>query len=264
MLVVQLIQNAERMQKLALRGKRDGKRIVLVPTMGALHEGHVSLIRRAKQLGDWVIVSIYVNPAQFGKNEDFAKYPRVLRKDLAVCRKEKVDFVFAPKNLYAIDRSTWVEEKKISQDRCGRSRPNLFRGVATVVTKLFHLTQADVAVFGQKDAQQCEVVKRMVRDLNFSIKIVVQPTLREKDGLAMSSRNRFLNPKERAIAPCFFKVLESSIRQPRLKIISFVKRELQKAGFKLDYVEIVGRRLCAAVWLGKTRLIDNVKIGDRL
>lgn len=257
---MQLIQNAKRMQKLVLRGKRDGKRIVLVPTMGALHEGHLSLIRRAKKLGDWVVVSVYVNPAQFGKREDFSKYPRTLAKDLALCRREKVDFVFAPKNLYEADHSTWIEEKKVSQDRCGRSRPDLFRGAATVVAKLFHLTQADVAVFGQKDAQQCEVIERMVRDLNFLIKIVVQPTLREKDGLAMSSRNRFLTPEERALAPNFFKVLRLAVRQPKLKVIPFIKRELQRWGFKLDYVEVVKGKLCAAVWLGKTRLIDNYKI----
>lgn len=248
------------MQKLAMHCKRDGKRIVLVPTMGALHEGHLSLIRRARKLGDWVVVSIYVNPTQFGKREDFSQYPRSLAKDLELCRKEKVDFVFAPKNLYEKDHSTWVEEKIISQDRCGRSRPDLFRGVMTVVAKLFHLVQPDIAVFGQKDAQQCEVVSQMARDLNFPVKIVVVTTVREKDGLAMSSRNRYLSTKEREMAPQLFTILKQAAKLRRGQREVFARQTLQKAGFRVDYVEEVQQRLCGAVWLGNTRLIDNVSI----
>ncbi|MEZ5405390.1 MAG: pantoate--beta-alanine ligase [Verrucomicrobiia bacterium] len=257
---MQLVKNAKRMQQLAARGKRDGKRIVLVPTMGALHEGHVSLMRRARKLGDWVVVSVYVNPMQFGKKEDFSKYPQTLTRDLELCRKEKVDFVFAPKNLYEKDHSTWVEEKFISKDRCGRSRPDLFRGVTTVVSKLFHLVQPNFSIFGQKDAQQCEVVARMVRDLNFPIRIVMAPTVREKDGLAMSSRNRYLSVKERKVAPQLFRILKQAAKLKKGKREIFVHRTLQGAGFQVDYVEQVNQRLCAAVWLGKTRLIDNVLV----
>ncbi|MBX7158051.1 MAG: pantoate--beta-alanine ligase [Verrucomicrobiae bacterium] len=257
---MKLIRSAKKMQQLAARGKRDGKRIVLVPTMGALHKGHVSLIRRARKLGDWVVVSIYVNATQFGRREDFSKYPRTLARDLELCREEKVDFVFAPKNLYEKDHSTWVEEKVISQDRCGRSRPNLFRGVTTVVSKLFHLVQPDVAVFGQKDAQQGEVVAQMVRDLNFPIKIVMASTFREKDGLAMSSRNRYLSVKERRIAPQLFQILKQAAKLKRGRREVFAYEALRKAGLRVDYVEEVNQRLCAAVWLGKTRLIDNVSV----
>ncbi|HXB63501.1 MAG TPA: pantoate--beta-alanine ligase, partial [Solirubrobacteraceae bacterium] len=177
-----------------------GSTIGLVPTMGALHEGHLTLIRQARKECRQVVVSIYVNPTQFGPKEDLAKYPRPRRQDLALCRKESVDLVFAPQNLYLQDHSTFVEESAVSQGRDGASRPGHFRGVATVVLKLFNLTRPTKAYFGQKDAQQVDVITRMVRDLDVPVKIVVVPTVRDFDGVALSSRNQYLSTEERAVA----------------------------------------------------------------
>ncbi len=238
-----------------------GESVGFVPTMGALHEGHLTLVRRARKECKKVIVSIYVNPTQFGPKEDLARYPRPRRQDLTMCRAAGVDFVFAPKNLYLPDHSTFVEESVVSQGRDGASRPGHFRGVATVVLKLFNLVRPAHAYFGQKDAQQVDVISRMVRDLDVPVKLVVVPTVRDPDGVAMSSRNRYLSPEERAVAVEFARLLQQAARK-EAKPTEWLMRELKRVkGLRCDYVEIAGRRLCAAVFVGKTRLIDNEQIG---
>lgn len=236
---------------------RSGEVIGLVPTMGALHEGHLTLIRRARRECQRVVVTIYVNPTQFGPKEDLARYPRPRRQDLALCRQAGVDFVFTPENLYLPDHSTSVEETVMSQGREGASRPGHFRGVATVVLKLFNLTRPTRAYFGQKDAQQVDVIRRMVRDLDVPVKIVVVPTVRDADGVAMSSRNRYLLPEERGVAVEFARLLQQAAKRPT-DSARWLRAQLKRTpGLKLDFVELAGNRLCAAVYVGKTRLIDN-------
>ena len=228
--------------------------------MGALHEGHLALIRRARKECRRVIVTIYVNPTQFSPGEDLARYPRPRRRDLALCRQAGVDIVFAPADIYPPDHSTHVEETTLSRGREGASRPGHFRGVATVVLMLFNLTRPTHAYFGQKDAQQVEVIRRMVRDLYVPVRIVVVPTVRDPDGLAISSRNRYLSPKERAVAVEFARLLQAASRQ-RVNPAGWLKRQLKKMpSLKIDHVTLAGDRLCAAVWIGKTRLIDNAKL----
>ncbi len=245
------------MQRQSGEWVRSGETIGFVPTMGALHEGHLTLIRRARKECQKVIVSIYVNPTQFGPKEDLARYPRPRRQDLAMCRTAGVDFVFAPENLYQPDHSTYVEEAVVSQGRDGASRPGHFRGVATVVLKLFNLVRPTRAYFGQKDAQQVDVITRMVRDLDVPVKLVIVPTVRDPDGVAMSSRNRYLSPEERAVAVEFARLLQLAAKK-EAKPLSWLCRELKRVkGLRCDYVEITGKRICAAVFVGKTRLIDN-------
>lgn len=242
---------------------RLGKAVGLVPTMGALHEGHLVLIRRARKECRRVVVSIYVNPTQFGPGEDLARYPRPRRRDLALCRAAGVDLVFAPENLYLPDHSTYVEETECSQGRDGVSRPGHFRGVATVVLKLFNLVRPAKAYFGQKDAQQVDVIRRTARDLDVPVKLVVVPTVRDPDGVALSSRNRYLSPEERVVAVEFARLLQQAV-QKKINPIHWLGRQLKKApGLKLDYVELVGDRLCAAVFVGKTRLIDNERVRNK-
>lgn len=248
------------MQSFALRCKRQGMRVGLVPTMGALHAGHLELVRRARRLADVVVVSAYVNPTQFGPREDFAAYPRTLAQDAAACRGLGTDVLFAPRSLYANDHSTWVEETHFSAGRCGASRPGHFRGVTTVVAKLFNLVLPDVAVFGQKDAQQCDVIRRMIRDLDFPVRLVVAPTVREPDGLAMSSRNRYLGLAERARAPLLHRALAAAALLGPARAPAAARRSLARHGFRVDYAEVANGRLCAAAFLGKTRLIDNVPL----
>jgi pantoate--beta-alanine ligase len=231
----------------------------LVPTMGALHEGHLSLIRRARRECGRVVVSIYVNPTQFGPREDFTRYPRPRARDLALCRAEGADVVFAPGNLYAPDHSTWVVEEAVSQGRDGASRPGHFRGVATVVLKLFNLVRPTRAYFGQKDAQQVDVIERMVRDLDVPVKIVVAPTVRDRDGVAMSSRNVYLSPKEREVAVRFAISIQIAANTAE-PVLTLKKLLSHTPGLKIDYITKTGDRLCAAVYVGKTRLIDNERI----
>ncbi len=231
-----------------------------VPTMGALHEGHLKLIRRARRECARVVVSIYVNPTQFGPTEDLARYPRPRRADLAACRRAGVDLVFAPANLYLPDHSTFVEESAVSQGRDGASRPGHFRGVATVVLKLFNLVQPARAYFGQKDAQQVDVIRQMVRDLNLPVRIVVVPTVRARDGVALSSRNIYLSSEERALAVKFAAAVQSAARRGSRAGAELTRALRQLRGVKLDYVEVAGGRLCAAVYIGKTRLIDNERV----
>ena len=261
--------------------RRESKR-VLVPTMGALHAGHVSLIRLAREHageGGEVAVSIFVNPLQFEPGSDFSRYPRPESADEEVCRAEGVDLVFrpAPNEMYAPDRSTFVEET-CSERLCGRSRPGHFRGVSTVVTKLFHLLAPDAAVFGEKDFQQLAIVRRMVRDLDFPIEIIAGPTIREPDGLALSSRNQYLSPEERAQAPVIRAALREAAQtneKSSAEIIAQVRRKIATASHaRIDYCEIVGADdlqprltiaprslLAVAVFFGKTRLIDNILLG---
>ncbi|MCD6338635.1 MAG: pantoate--beta-alanine ligase [Verrucomicrobia bacterium] len=284
---MQTVRSPKRMQRLALQWREQGRRIGFVPTMGCLHEGHLSLIRRArKAVGPEgrVIVSVYVNPTQFGPREDLDKYPRNLRRDLALCRKEGVDAVFAPsdKDIYPPDYSVYVTEEKLSQKMEGRSRPTHFRGVTTIVAKLFNLTQPHVAVFGAKDYQQAMIVRRMIRDLHFPIRLILAPTIREPDGLAMSSRNNYLDPKQRAAAT----VLWETIRRVRRKVRQAGKplpaEALRREALELissrpearpDYVEFFdpntleplqrvgpGAHMALAVFLGETRLIDNARL----
>lgn len=261
--------------------------LVLVPTMGALHEGHVALIRQARhEAGSCatVAVSIFVNPLQFGPSEDFSSYPRTLEADLALCEREGVNLLFCPnrEEIYASDASVTVEESELSSSLCGASRPGHFRGVATVVTKLFNILTPDSAIFGEKDWQQLAVIRRMVRDLHFPIQIVSHPTIREKDGLAISSRNNYLSSEERAVAPKIYEALQATalLVQAGKTTVSELLVQTRTAlalipKATIDYVEIVDEktlqplstifppisaRLMVAVKLGKTRLIDNITL----
>ncbi|PIV39842.1 MAG: pantoate--beta-alanine ligase [Candidatus Omnitrophica bacterium CG02_land_8_20_14_3_00__42_8] len=260
--------------------KKQGYKIGLVPTMGFLHEGHMSLVRKARKDTDCVIVSIFVNPAQFGPGEDFKKYPRALKKDLVLCEKEGVDIIFAPesKKMYPRGYSTYVNVEKITDTLCGASRPGHFRGVSTVVAKFFNIITPDIAYFGRKDAQQAIVIKRMAEDLNMGVEIKVMPIVREKDGLAMSSRNVYLNRRERSEAQCIYKSLKSAKKlfnsgeRDSKKIINKIKRVINsQPDTKIDYAAIVGTKdlrdikkisgealIAVAVKIGKTRLIDNI------
>jgi len=245
------------MQGTAIKWRGIGKSVALVPTMGALHDGHLNLIKTARKKADIMVVSIYVNPSQFGPSEDLANYPRPFTKDSALCRKAGVDVIFNPLNLYAPDHSTWVTEESISQGRCGDSRPGHFRGVATVVTKLFNLIQPTYAYFGWKDAQQVGVVQRLVRDLNLATKVIPIETVRDRDGLALSSRNQYLSPQDREYALALPLLLHAAVLQRNP--VKWLSRYLEKSpGIRVDYVELAQGRLCAAIWVGKTRLIDNI------
>ena len=264
-----------------LRQKLSGT-VGFVPTMGYLHEGHLALVKQARIENTAVIVSIYVNPTQFGPREDFGAYPRDLNRDLELLREGGVDIVFVPSDdqMYSPEFSTWVDVENVSERLEGASRPGHFKGVATVVAKLFNIVQPTKAYFGQKDAQQVVVIKRMVADLNMAIEIVVVPTLRESDGLAMSSRNIYLNPEERKAATILFRALtlarqlrlggEKDAGKIRRQITSLIQKE---PSAQMDYVSIadaetleeldlIDRSALAslAVRIGKTRLIDNVHL----
>ncbi len=264
----------QKLQHWAKKQVRAGKKLALVPTMGYLHEGHLSLIEAAKKKGaDEIVVSVFVNPMQFGPNEDYEKYPRDEKADLAKCRKAGATVVFfpTPANMYLDHHSVYVNEEALSLGLCGGRRPGHFRGVCTVVAKLFNLVTPDFAVFGQKDYQQAQVIKRMVRDLNFGIEIVVAPIVREPDGLARSSRNTYLSAEEHTRALALSQVLQSV--KVGAKVVNEKRRItklLEVAGLQVDYVEFVDGALLApvkvlkagdcvllAVYNGKTRLIDN-------
>lgn len=259
--------------------------IGFVPTMGALHEGHLSLIRRARKENKIVIVSIFVNPLQFGPQEDFKKYPRNLKKDAFLCSKEGVDIIFCPsaKSMYPAGEKTRVIVESLSDAMCGRFRPGHFQGVTTVVSKLFNIVLPDIAYFGGKDAQQAIIIQKMVKDLNLAVKIKVMPTIREKNGLALSSRNAYLKSREKSDATFLFQSLRSArdlinkgIRDSG-RIIREIKRITQKIkNSKIDYISVVdavtlrplkgisGTCIVAiAMWIGKTRLIDNIIVKPR-
>lgn len=264
-------------QKFALDAKRSGKTIALVPTMGFLHDGHMSLIDIARSKADIVIVSLFVNPTQFAPNEDFDSYPRDFERDKNMCIEHKVDVLFAPKpgEMYAPDASTFVEETLLSRPLCGKSRPTFFRGVTTVVAKLFLLTQPDFAVFGEKDAQQLLVIKRMVRDLDFPVEIIPGKLIRDTDGLALSSRNRYLSTDERFRALAIHQALLTAKRDILASgdfaaALEKAKQTITQSGGKVDYVSVLDTEtleaptkktvrvlLAAAAFYGTTRLIDN-------
>lgn len=280
-----VIHDPKQLQKTALELRAQGKTIALVPTMGNLHEGHASLMDIARPRADVLIVSVFVNPTQFGPNEDYDKYPRTLEADKLVCAAHNVDIVFAPANetIYFPDASTFVNEHSCSQGLCGRSRPIHFRGVCTVVNLLFNLAQPSVAVFGQKDAQQVAVLKRMVRDLHIPVEIVVGPIVREADGLALSSRNQYLTSRERAAAPQIrvaLQHLSACVSAGTLDATAlatlFNEKMRENPLFEPQYIEIVdcetmqaaetvcsGKTLIAvAVFMteSRTRLIDNILV----
>lgn len=266
---MKIIASPREMQRQASLLKKKGKRIALVPTMGALHEGHLSLLKLARKRAEVVVMSRYVNPTQFGPKEDFKKYPRPRARDHRLAREEKVDILFEPETLYASDASTIVEESTLSQGRCGADRPGHFRGVTTVVCKLFLIVQPSSAVFGLKDAQQVDVIERMVRDLHFPITLVKAPIIRDANGLALSSRNAYLSAPEYEQALALPKALQKTSRmfgkESAAKALAQVRRELKRAsGLHTEYVEYVNGRLCAAVKVGKTRLLDNVALSGRL
>lgn len=269
------------MQETALGLKRRGLSIGLAPTMGYLHQGHLSLVRRARSECDRVVMSIFVNPLQFGPQEDFAAYPRDPGRDLALARDEGVDYVFAPEpdDMYPEGFGTHVAvEGTLTEKMCSRSRPGHFRGVTTVVMKLFQIMQPDRAYFGQKDFQQALVIRKMARDLNLPLEVVTCPIVREADGLALSSRNVYLNPGERKAALSLPRALEAGrgliLRGERRaeRVRSAIMEGLTAdPAIRVDYVEVCDGRdlsdaaelrgpvlLAAAVWAGKTRLIDNI------
>ena len=255
-----------------------GEGVALVPTMGYLHEGHLSLVRIARRKAARVVVSVFVNPTQFGPNEDFARYPRDERRDFALLRAEGVDAVFAPtpEEMYGADATVSLVESRLSKTMCGAFRPIHFAGVLTVVLKLFNASRADVAVFGEKDAQQLAVIRRMVRDLDVPVKIVGAPLVRERDGLALSSRNTYLSPAEHSRALALHEALDAAVADYRAgrtdprRAVAKIERALAKACDKVDYVVAVdadtlepvkrlGRNtlLALAAYVGRTRLIDN-------
>lgn len=284
---MKIINSILEMQRVADKLRRLGRSIGLVPTMGYLHEGHLSLARIARGESNVVVVSIFVNPTQFAPNEDLDAYPRDLERDESLCRDEGVDIVFYPKveEMYQPGNSVCVTEDRLSLGLCGCSRPSHFQGVCTVVAKLFNIVQPDVAVFGKKDYQQLRVLEQMTKDLNFPVKIISGPIMREEDGLAMSSRNGYLSSEERAQAPDINQALqraqdmyaegERDAQKIQRAIVTLIE---QIPMAKIDYVEIVDERtleplagriltrtlVAVAVYLGKTRLIDNVVLGDQI
>jgi len=286
---MQIVSSVVAMQRLAKNWRRAGTRVGFVPTMGYLHAGHLSLVKRARQAtgrAGKVVVSIYVNPTQFGPHEDLAKYPRDLKRDLKLLREVGADTVFTPSDgeMYPGQTegyfSTYVVEGNLSQSMEGASRRTHFRGVTTVVAKLFNLVLPDVAVFGQKDFQQVAIIKRMVADLNFPVKIIVAPTLRERDGLAMSSRNKYLAAEQRAQAVILYHALQAASAAVRTKPVTAARLRSDLKQFitaaplaRLDYVEFFdpetlvpvtpvkcGSQMALAVFFGQTRLIDNARL----
>jgi len=279
---MRIIKSIKEMADCSRKLQKKGQRLGFVPTMGYLHEGHLSLIRKARRETDVVLVSIFVNPAQFGPREDFKKYPRNFRGDRQLAESCGVDIIFYPhaKEMYPECHRTYVNVGEIAENLCGASRPGHFRGVATIVAKLFNIVQPDIAYFGRKDAQQAAVIEQMVGDLNMPVKIKVLPTVREKDGLAMSSRNTYLNKKERQDALV--------LRQSLLKARSLIKSGEKNSGrikavmktminkkktARIDYVSIVDTRnlknvvriknrvlIALAIKIGPTRLIDNMVV----
>ena len=263
--------------------RRAGERVAFVPTMGNLHRGHIHLVERARQQAPRTVASIFVNPTQFGPNEDFTGYPRTLLEDSRQLEAVGLDLLFAPAvaEIYPrpLEDMTSITVPELSDILCGASRPTHFRGVATVVGKLFNMVQPDIALFGEKDWQQLRVIRRLVDDLNFPIEIVGVPTVREADGLAMSSRNGYLAPEDRAIAPTLYATLTASAERLRAgerdyqRLSDEAKARLAAAGFRPDYFEIrrasdlqppasgdENLRILAAAWLGRARLIDNLAV----
>ena len=280
---MKIISSPQEMKAFSTSAKAEGKKIALVPTMGALHDGHLSLIDKAKELADIVVVSVFVNPTQFGPNEDFDKYPRQLEADAQACQQRGADIVFAPSanDIYAPDASTFVNEEQISQYLCGQSRPKHFRGVTTVVSILFNIVKPDCAIFGEKDAQQVSIIERMVRDLFMDVEIVRAPIIRDENGLALSSRNKYMDRLERLGATRIHnalleakKMIENENCDNVDRIKAYVINNIANAKARVIYAEVVDAktslpvsrhetgksRISVAVWYGQTRLIDNIQI----
>ena len=279
---MKIYTTSEEMRSTSRALRRERGRMGFVPTMGALHEGHLSLVRAAKSSCDAVAASIFVNPKQFGPNEDFASYPRTFDRDKSLLQNEGVDLLFAPRveEMYPPGAETWVTVEALSNKLDGRSRPGHFRGVTTVVTKLFHIIEPDAAFFGQKDAVQIAILRRMVRDLNFPVEIVVCPIVREPDGLAMSSRNAYLDSQQRKQALVLHRALMKAKKladdgeRNAAKLLAAAREELSsEPQVRLDYLEIVdpdsldpvenvfpGTFIVVAALVGTTRLIDNVML----
>lgn len=277
---MKILKTIDEMRATSCDARREGKCQGFVPTMGALHEGHLSLVRAAKAKCDVVAASIFVNPLQFGPSEDLAKYPRTFDRDRELLEKEAVDILFAPtpEEMYPAGAVTYVTVEGLSQKLCGRSRPGHFRGVTTVVAKLFHIVEPDLAFFGQKDAAQATIIRRMVRDLNLPVEVVVCPIMRESDGLAMSSRNAYLSPQERKSALVLYRALaqvKDRFDQGECNVANLIgagKQILaQEPAVRLDYFEIVDpgtldavgqltspALVALAAFVGNTRLIDNI------
>jgi pantoate--beta-alanine ligase len=280
--MIPIVRTVAEVRTAVAAARRSGHSVGFVPTMGALHEGHASLVRAAAASSGFVVVSIFVNPTQFGPREDFARYPRTLEADRKLCENAGAHLIFAPDTaeMYPEQSITFVEVKELDAELCGPSRPGHFRGVCTVVLKLFNIVQADRTHFGAKDFQQARIVRQMVRDLNVPIEVRVEPTVREADGLAMSSRNRYLSPTERAIAPAIYQALRT-VRARALggeidvaRLESALVAELTAIpGAKVDYARILDAEslrpmsrldrqavAAVAVFLGTTRLIDNILV----
>lgn len=282
---MQHIKDIHEMQAMAEETRRSGKRIALVPTMGALHEGHLSLMDYGRKNADLLVVSIFVNPIQFGPKEDFEKYPRDLQADSRLTEKRGVDIIFSPepKALYPEFFQTYVTVEQVTQNLCGAVRPGHFRGVTTVVCKLFHIVKPHLAIFGQKDFQQLTVIQQMVTDLNMDVEVIGRPTIREADGLAMSSRNRYLSPQERGPARTLSQALmeaQALFRKGERKteilldrVVGLISRHPET---RIEYAKICHPRtleeltvvedqgvLALAVWIGATRLIDNCLLEDK-
>ncbi|MHB9155044.1 MAG: pantoate--beta-alanine ligase [Endomicrobiales bacterium] len=279
---MKVLRSPQEMQSTALRLRRRGARIGLVPTMGALHAGHLSLVERARRENDTVVVSLFVNPAQFGPREDYLRYPRPFERDRKLCREAGVDFLFAPpvEAMYPEGFRTFITVEKMQDHLCGAFRPGHFRGVATVVAKLFNIVEPGRAYFGCKDFQQVKIIERMARDLNFPLTVVACPIIREGSGLALSSRNQYLSPREHERSAALYRALQEArdlIQYRTLskgKVIQKIKSLVSAIpGSKIDYIalcnpdtlEPVSRiqlpvLIAVAVWVGKTRLIDNILV----
>ena len=279
---MEIAKTIESVRNLVKVSRSQGKKIGLVPTMGALHIGHISLIEAAVKRCEFVVVSIFVNPTQFGPGEDFEKYPRPLDADLEICKKAGIDVVFAPaqEQMYGAENLTWINVEKLTEQLCGQSRPVHFRGVTTVCAKLFNIVEPDIAFFGQKDGQQAIVIKRMVADLNMPLEIAICPTIRQPDGLAVSSRNKYLTKQQKKDAALIHKSLQKCREMIDARvtdsetIIAEMRKILSQApSIKMEYISIVdsetlqttdliARQVLAAVAvrIGQTRLIDNILV----
>jgi pantoate--beta-alanine ligase len=279
---MKIIHTPVEMQKTAQALRREGKTIGFVPTMGYLHAGHLSLVDAARSIAEVVVVSIFVNPTQFGPNEDLDAYPRDFERDEKLCREAGVDLLFypTPENMYLPEHSIWVDEELLSGVLCGASRPGHFRGVCTVVAKLLNIVLPDAMVLGEKDAQQLRILRRMVRDLNFPVQVIPGPTVREADGLAMSSRNKYLTPAERKEAVCLFqslekaKALRASGELDAEAIKAAIRAVIEQTSGRVDYIELVDDETlrpvqtlekpalaALAVRFSGARLIDNAVLG---
>ncbi|MFO8052694.1 MAG: pantoate--beta-alanine ligase [Candidatus Omnitrophota bacterium] len=269
-----------KIKKIVEKARKDNKTIGFVPTMGALHKGHLFLVNKARKECDYLVVSIFINPLQFGPSEDFKSYPRNIKADKKLLNEKKVNLLFYPQadKMYNPDFSTFVKEIKLSKNLCGKSRPGHFKGVTTIVTKLFNIVKPDLSYFGQKDYQQALIIKKMVRDLNFSVKIKIAPTIREKDKLALSSRNLYLSKKERKESQAIYQALlqakqmiKNNESNPK-KIINKAEKTIRKnSTASIDYIEVRNANnlekikeikgkvfIGIAVYFGKIRLIDNI------